>query len=477
MIAESEVNSASITASAASAAASATVAPSSILTVNKAVHRPSFIVNIPTPGASSSFAAATPVMPPTTPVTSATYANIIGTVNDNNATENASTATPSASNTQLLVNDKFYTRDQLRDLVDAGAFIKRGKFTLAEIETLKAACQEYLLEKGFTQEVFVRSLVDRPGRKGKTSAVSADGDEESGSAVTDATAGTTTDSMRINEMVLAVCRQLPGRPYIPVKQAIRRVYHPASRYHLSINRTTGESTARPNGSCVRPPKHRWTVEEDIQLMALYEQHQGPKWELIGKAMNLYHEAVRDRFRYLAQKEACQGGKWTAEEESSLITHVLAYTEAVSSGQRHAERNFTGKEYQYPWQEIATAHGCNKSAIQCRMKWSCLKVRLQRQHYSLPAVIRYSSDLDNHLIRAIRAAGYAAEQDIYWTDLASRLENVFTVFSLRSRWLSLKKRVVNSRSMPFADLLNAIEENISQDRQQAIKDEEEEEKTY
>lgn len=258
-----------------------------------------------------------------------------------------------------------------------GKSFKRGRFSKAETEVCFGAVDEYLKSRGLDRQEFIDMMFVRNNEK---------------SFVRSSSCG---------DFFLQVAGKLKGRPVVNVYHFLRRKYHPSNR---------GDS---------------WTPELDEELKRLYTIH-GPQWEKIGKELDRFHIACRDRFRKI--RSAYSRGPWTPEEERKLKDAF----DLASKGQK--------PQGVAMWNFISDCVG-SRSDLQCQWKWTEY-LSFRSQHPDISRVDWRPSE-DRLLVAKIYELGVESQKEINWNRLLANNSKEFSRFTqgkLRNRWYQLKKRI-------------------------------------
>lgn len=186
------------------------------------------------------------------------------------ADQASATAQPPLVNTQIL------TWAQVRELEKEGAFVKRGKFTKQEKDTIETYVNKYLQDNGLTR----RDLEDVAAKRTE--------DKELISKIT--------------PMYLYVAEHLPGRVFNSVYKAVRRIYNPLDR------------------------AGKWSDEDSLMLVSLQQLH-GNEWSTIAKELRRSADSCKDRFTRIEGTPQISKGPFTMEENEALRAAVAEFHNA------------------------------------------------------------------------------------------------------------------------------------------------------
>jgi DNA polymerase III delta prime subunit len=377
-------------------------------------------------------------------------------------------AAPKASAGLILFSEKWTEWKKLHQLEkETGLKFPRGKFTLAEVQTLDDSLKKWLKGHNIPFEVFQASLQCR-GQK------ILEGDMS-------------------RQLYIQLAMSLgTGRPVKTVYTYVRRRYHPEAhsvlekkeqkeKNNLPINETVPESTKR-----IR--RMNWTAYEDAMLREAVQQH-GRAWEKIGQDLKISPMACLQRWRFLELPPF----EWTPERDSRLMSLVVSlrqkqlekHHEAVNETMKiddimAIEEDAVQKIF---WTQVATGVGDGVYALQCAHRYytfsggahvcvesiddsntgkvkSKMRPGKKRSALAPVQVLLWTHDKDLALLRQIQRMNYMHEEDIHWraigyytlypsfdrlpeaskvqTDDAEALSR-FRWDVLRSRFLALKKK--------------------------------------
>lgn len=297
-----------------------------------------------------------------------------------------------------LFTEKWITYTELKKLEETtGKTFKRGRFTKTETDICMAAVEAYIQSKGIDRQEFIEMMFVKNNEKSLVR------------------------SRNCSDFFVQVAGKLEGRPVVNVYHFLRRRLHPNNK---------GES---------------WNPELDEELKRLYMLH-GPQWEVIGKELDRFHIACRDRYRKI--KNAYAKGNWTADEEEKLET---AYR-MVQQGEKPAGVAI--------WNFISGYVG-SRSDIQCQWKWA--ENMTYKAQMADTSRVEFRPSEDRILVSKIYELGLDHQREINWHQLRTSNPDAFGKFppgKLRNRWYQLKKRIRNPDILTLDELCEALMRNLT-----------------
>lgn len=297
-----------------------------------------------------------------------------------------STETGDSSELRELFGTKWMTIPKLKEVEkQTGRRYKRGKFSRCEQEAVDKTLQEHLRANNLTRDQFIDRIRNA------------------------------TDKARTKKSALftEIASKLEGRPVLTVYHYVKRQYHPGNRMGL------------------------WTPEED-RLLKRYFAEYGPQWEVIGRALDRFNTACRDRYR--AIRNEYSSGRWSSEESQRLAEAV---DEAEQSRNLHSVWLFVSERVH------------TRSPMQCLQKWQESVMFRQRNAAAASTRARWSREQDLVLISRLYEMALEDESEIVWRKLISDEWNRWTPTRLRNRWKQLKKRVEGVERMDLDTILETL----------------------
>jgi len=239
------------------------------------------------------------------------------------------------------------TNDQNGDQVNNGRTFTAGKFTTEEFAAIDEAISDIRDQNNFTQQE-VNDIVQGNIAKLADTVLTLRGFWRT---ITDA---------------------LPHRTSKSTQKAVRRKYHNFQKRGV------------------------FSAEDDEELLENYKIFPN-KWAEIGKAMNRYHEDIRDRYRnYLATPER-NGDLWTGEEEQQLLSIIDEVRKNARKSHRRKMREGKTNEVFDP-DQIAPNYilasermGGARSRLQIANKWKKLLAEQRRAEDALQSGEESSGD--------------------------------------------------------------------------------------
>ncbi|RDB22752.1 DNA-binding protein REB1 [Hypsizygus marmoreus] len=205
-----------------------------------------------------------------------------------------------------ILANKWLNAAKLAELVKTeGLVYKKGKFSAIEEEQLKAAIENYRLQRSFTQEDMQELMFPKIERN------------------------------KDNAFWTQITAAVPQRPIIAVYHHVRRTYHPLKLQGI------------------------WSAEEDNNLLQAVVDL-GQQWEKVSLRVGRMSSDCRDRYRnHIVNRDIRVRGVWTRAEEEDLIRIVTDMT--VKQGK--------GADNDVFWGRVSELMGGTRGRQQCRIKWT------------------------------------------------------------------------------------------------------------
>ena len=293
----------------------------------------------------------------------------------------------------LLYGTKWQTVSKLQELeAETGKSYKKGKFSNTEKKIVMQSIDEWIAEhREMNKETFISSLFNRTERR------------------------------RFTDFFVKTATKLGGRPVLMVYHYVKRLLHPGNR------------------------AGNWTEEEDAQLRRLFVL-KGPQWVEISKVMTRFATACRDRYRKIREHYA--KGHWNAEETERLKQAVAELIRSrESGGQREEDQALS---WYFVSEQVKT-----RSQVQCITKWSALSFKHRREGVKhMP----WTKAQDYQLCHRLYDMGVEDESEIVWRDLWQEdpmWQQYWTPDRLRTRWMMLKRRVLDERKLDMDAILESL----------------------
>ena len=269
---------------------------------------------------------------------------------------------------------------------------------------------------------------------------------------------------------------LPYRPRMSLQKFCRRRYHNF------------------------PARGTWTLEEDEMLKRAVAQ-KGNNWKAIGAMLDRMGEDCRDRYRnYLLNSENRNRETWTNEEVQSLCKAILECRKAIKDEKKQANIEHydedalaSGSDSDQEddemkvinWQSVSDKMGGIRSRLQCRLKWTQLKVWEQKElvQNAIEAkgfegrksiktknpwrMKRASKKVANMrtgdhyaLLQAILGCRAATENNIPWKTIGDDgFNSIWTSADKKAAWTNMKLHVPGSDSMGYRDIAKRLRKRI------------------
>ncbi|KAF8897692.1 hypothetical protein BD779DRAFT_1432214 [Infundibulicybe gibba] len=219
----------------------------------------------------------------------------------------ATVADPGANQDHAyILANKWLSTNKLAHLVETqGLVYKKGKFSAIEEQQLKAAVDNYCIEKQLNPDQLNEVIFSKDGKN------------------------------RDNAFWSEITAAIPQRPIIAVYHHVRRAYHQLGQ------------------------KGKWGAEEDA-LLAQAVADLGQQWEKVSGRVGRMSSDCRDRYRnHLLNRDLRIIGAWTKQEEEELAQIMKEVM--VDRGKDTDTDIF--------WGVVSQKMGGKRSRQQCRIKWT------------------------------------------------------------------------------------------------------------
>jgi len=186
---------------------------------------------------------------------------------------------------------------------------------------------------------------------------------------------------------------------------------------------------------------KYSGEEVKELERLHGVH-GTDWVTIGQLMGRSRMSVNRKFSTLpATKGSTKSGKWTDDEISRLKEAVHLVTNTPEG----KPVPFHGIHWPAVAQMVKT-----RNKERCRRKWLDRLCWTEDEKETL-----WTKDDELILITRLYNSGITEECDIDWMEVKSELKNNYSPQWLSAKWSKIKKKVPNYHQLDFEDVVDYL----------------------